>query len=241
MKRLLIFTIGSLFILGLTGCVEDSIYEAKKTELIALQVKYDDIYKKYVSQNPSAMEAQGRRIAIQAANNYQDATVEIALACNRLWFDICPAQWTEINIEAYQKAGYGGHPGIRTVLIIFFGILEKASTYALLLIFIWQVKKRLDMPDTREVKEAKATIAMAKKANEELDRRMDNADREEKVRKHNSLAETEAVEMKTAMANQIHALALKRNFDEIAPSNLILVRLKAEIAALELQKKLFGG
>jgi len=204
-KRLLIYSIGIFFLAGLTGCVEDSVYEAKVTELAALQVKYDDVYKKYVSQNPSAMQSQGRRIATQDNNKYNDATVEIALACTRLWFDICPDVWTDINIEAFQNAGYGGHPGMRTVLILFFGILEKAATYVLFLIFIWRVKKLLDAPDAKEVKEAKVIISMAKKAHEELDQRMNNADTEERTRKYNSLAEAEVIERKTAQAKQIHA------------------------------------
>jgi hypothetical protein len=240
-KRLLIYSIGIFFLAGLTGCVEDSVYEAKVAELAALQVKYNDVYKKYISQNPSAMQAQGHRIAIQDDNKYNDATVEIALACTRLWFDICPENWTDINIEAFHKAGYGGHPGMRTVLILFFGILEKASTYVLLLIFIWQVKRHLDAPDTKEVIEAKTTIAMAKKEHEALDKRMNNADIEERTRKYNSLAEAEAIETKTVQVKQIHALTLNRNFDEITASNLILTELKVVIATMELQKKLFGG
>jgi len=239
-KRLLIYSIGIFFLAGLTGCVEDSVYEAKVTELAALQVKYDDVYKKYVSQNPSAMQSQGRRIAIQDNNKYNDATVEIALACTRLWFDICPDVWTDINIEAFQNAGYGGHPGMRTVLILFFGILEKAATYVLFLIFIWRVKKLLDAPDAKEVKEAKVIISMAKKAHEELDQRMNNADTEERTRKYNSLAEAEVIERKTAQAKQIHALTLNRNFDEITASNSTLRELKVVIATMELQKKLFG-
>ncbi len=241
MKRLLICSIGISVLMGLTGCVAQSVYDGKVAELLALQVKYDDIYKKYISQNPSAMQAQGRRIAMQDDNRYNEATVEIALACTRLWFDICPNEWTGINIEAFQKAGYGGHPGIRTILIIFFGILEKASTFILLFIFLLQLKKLRDAPDSNKVTEAKTTIAKVLKMHEELDRRMDNADREENAKKYNSLKEIEEVQKKTAQVNQIHAAALKRNFDEITASNPILAKLKVEIAAMELQKKLFGG
>lgn len=241
MKRPLIYIIGIFFAAGLTGCIPDSVYEEKVAELAALQAKYDDVYKKYVSQNPSAMQAQGHRIAIQDDNRYNEATVEIALACTRLWFDICPNEWTGINIEAFQKAGYGGHPGIRTILIIFFGILEKASTFILLFIFLLQLKELLDAPDSNKVKEAKTTIAEAMKMHEELDRRMNNADREESAKKYNSLKEIEELQKKIAQVNQIHAAALKRNFDEITASNPILAKLKVEIATMELQKKLFGG
>lgn len=225
-----------LFALLLAGCQVHSDQDCQelKRRYQELQQRYDQISKDHTRITNAVLQH-------QLDNARNEAILETALACNALPINLCPAGWTNINIESFQKAGFIGQPTWRYWLILCGGLLERLVILMMVLygfLFVW---KTISAPDTDAVSEAKDTIAMAKEAQTKLDRRISALSAEEtqllaNLRQNIASAKKELFTLSQELAEQ------KTGYVQwIDEEQAKVDQLRVEISALEQQKRLFGG
>lgn len=219
----------SLSLLLLTGCYTQSECETKFR---------DPAIAKLTKENQDLSAA---AVLEKIKYEHDEATLEVALACEALPINVCLSTWKNVDIESYQKAGFRGRPTWRYWLILLGGLFEKVLTLAGCAYFFRFIWKVINEPDSKKVWLAKETIAMAKEEQEKLNRRMAEASEEEarvlaSLHKDTATAKAERNKVNKDLAEKKVAYGLY-----IAKEQAKVDQLKAEISALEQQKNLFGG
>jgi len=206
----------------LTGCQRHS-----DEDYAQLEQKYNDIQKEHH--------------ALDLERESKEAILETAIACNTLPINICPQEWTKINIASFQNAGYIGQPTWRYWLILCGGVLEKVLAMMILVFGFRAIWKTVNEPDPKEVTDAKETIKMAKEEHAKLNKRINEISNEETRVLEDIRRKTEAAkkELSTVLADIQEQQVGYEEF--INGQEKIISTLRAEVLALEQQKKLFGG
>lgn len=219
----------SLSLLLLTGCYTQSECETKFR---------DPAIAKLTKENQDLSAA---AVLEKIKYEHDEATLEVALACEALPINVCLSTWKNVDIESYQKAGFRGLPTWRYLLAVAVGLVELAAVLLIFTIFPWFIWKTFNQPDSKEVTKAKETIAMAEEEQEKLNRRMAEASEEEarvlaSLHKDTATAKAERNKVNKDLSEKKVAYGLY-----IAKEQAKVDQLKAEISALEQQKNLFGG
>ena len=127
--------------------------------LAGCQMHSDEEYRNL---EKSYKELKAQKFAVELERESNEKNLEIAIACNTLPINICPQDWTNINMESYLRAGYIGKPTWRYWLILIGGLIERLLAAGCIGVgFALFLKKMLE-PDSAAVEEAKKTISMAK-------------------------------------------------------------------------------
>lgn len=218
----------SLSLVLLTGCYSQSECEIKfRDPAIAGLTKENQ-------------ELSAAAVSAKIKHDHDEATLEVALACEALPINVCLSTWKNVDIADYQKRGHHGLPTWRYWLVVVVGLVELTAILLIFTIFLWFIWETFTQPDSKEVTKAKETIAMAKEEQEKLNRRMAEASEEEarvlaSLRKDTATAKAERNKVNKDLDEKKVAYELY-----VAEGQEKVDQLRAEIKALEQQKNLFG-
>ena len=206
--------------------------------LAGCQMHSDEEYRNL---EKSYKELKAQKFAVELERESNEKNLEIAIACNTLPINICPQDWTNINMESYLRAGYIGKPTWRYWLILIGGLIERLLAAGCIGVgFALFLKKMLE-PDSAAVEEAKKTISMAKIEGDRIQERINKVAETERatlvdLKKRIETAKSELDEILKDEQEQ------KNAYDKLVSElNQKIELLRKEVAILEHRKSLFGG